>query len=274
MAAGLFYGGFPLDLMAPVVALKVDPARRETSWVTLTARAAGSGGAGGVGAGVEPEIEVLGLLFAASSEKVHPLTYAAVQCELGLESPLEVAPYQLKRAFCGSRILVWTNDNSPSDLPGVRFAFGSQPFSGRWLDTCFIVAYPVLPSEQAAPVAIPGTSFATRPGDDLLAIANDTRAVLEPALRSGKLRMQWLSAAEAAAAPASQFRMERVITSVVGDGAGRSVEMRNQVLPFQCAVCDAPCRMTCSRCRSVAYCGVEHQRAAWRAHKPVCRKNF
>ena len=40
---------------------------------------------------------------------------------------------------------------------------------------------------------------------------------------------------------------------------------------FSCAVCGAANAAVCARCRLVGYCGVEHQRKDWKAHKSVCR---
>jgi hypothetical protein len=41
---------------------------------------------------------------------------------------------------------------------------------------------------------------------------------------------------------------------------------------FECAVCGKSDAAVCARCRLVGYCGAEHQRADWPAHKAVCRK--
>jgi hypothetical protein len=41
---------------------------------------------------------------------------------------------------------------------------------------------------------------------------------------------------------------------------------------FECAVCDKADAAVCARCRLVGYCGAEHQRKDWPAHKAVCRK--
>ncbi len=41
---------------------------------------------------------------------------------------------------------------------------------------------------------------------------------------------------------------------------------------FACAVCGSPNAAVCARCRLVGYCGAEHQRKDWPAHKAVCRK--
>lgn len=39
----------------------------------------------------------------------------------------------------------------------------------------------------------------------------------------------------------------------------------------KCRVCDKVASMQCSRCKKVHYCGVEHQRGHWKAHKPDCK---
>ena len=41
---------------------------------------------------------------------------------------------------------------------------------------------------------------------------------------------------------------------------------------FACAVCGSTNAAVCARCRRVGYCGAEHQRKDWPAHKAVCRK--
>ncbi len=41
---------------------------------------------------------------------------------------------------------------------------------------------------------------------------------------------------------------------------------------FACAVCGKADAAVCARCRQVGYCGTEHQRKDWPAHKTVCRK--
>jgi TPR repeat protein len=41
---------------------------------------------------------------------------------------------------------------------------------------------------------------------------------------------------------------------------------------FCCAVCGKTDAAVCGRCRLVGYCGAEHQRKDWPAHKSVCRK--
>jgi TPR repeat protein len=41
---------------------------------------------------------------------------------------------------------------------------------------------------------------------------------------------------------------------------------------FDCTVCGKSDAAVCARCRRVGYCGAEHQRKDWPAHKSVCRK--
>ncbi|XP_055836503.1 SET domain-containing protein SmydA-8 [Episyrphus balteatus] len=38
-----------------------------------------------------------------------------------------------------------------------------------------------------------------------------------------------------------------------------------------CAVCKIPAKQFCSACKSVSYCGAEHQKAHWKTHKSECR---
>jgi TPR repeat protein len=42
---------------------------------------------------------------------------------------------------------------------------------------------------------------------------------------------------------------------------------------FDCAVCGKTDAAVCARCRLVGYCGAEHQRKDWPAHKAVCGKS-
>ena len=39
-----------------------------------------------------------------------------------------------------------------------------------------------------------------------------------------------------------------------------------------CAYCGIESRNICSRCKSVSYCGVEHQKEHWKIHKIDCKK--
>ena len=41
---------------------------------------------------------------------------------------------------------------------------------------------------------------------------------------------------------------------------------------MDCAVCGVAAVAVCARCKLLGYCGREHQRADWPAHKIVCRK--
>ncbi|KAL8278620.1 hypothetical protein RQP46_008912 [Phenoliferia psychrophenolica] len=40
-----------------------------------------------------------------------------------------------------------------------------------------------------------------------------------------------------------------------------------------CAVCTAPGTLRCSRCRSIRFCGSEHQKLLWTSHKLICKPN-
>ena len=52
------------------------------------------------------------------------------------------------------------------------------------------------------------------------------------------------------------------------EGAGRSGNVM-EVLP--CKVCgETEKTMKCARCKVVAYCGKEHQKADWKVHKKIC----
>lgn len=39
----------------------------------------------------------------------------------------------------------------------------------------------------------------------------------------------------------------------------------------RCIVCDSSAALQCSRCKAVHYCGVEHQKSDWKAHKSQCK---
>ncbi|KAL9185028.1 hypothetical protein ACHAXT_002805 [Thalassiosira profunda] len=39
----------------------------------------------------------------------------------------------------------------------------------------------------------------------------------------------------------------------------------------KCAVCSAPASKRCTKCKSVWYCGREHQVSDWKAHKARCK---
>jgi hypothetical protein len=42
------------------------------------------------------------------------------------------------------------------------------------------------------------------------------------------------------------------------------------MVEYKCPVCQKKATSRCSRCRSVWYCSVEHQRQDWKPHKPTC----
>ena len=43
-------------------------------------------------------------------------------------------------------------------------------------------------------------------------------------------------------------------------------------MPHHCAVCGAVSSMCCGKCRSVYYCGKEHQKGHWTTHKRLCKQ--
>lgn len=47
-------------------------------------------------------------------------------------------------------------------------------------------------------------------------------------------------------------------------------------VPCSCVVCDKEIqtKLVCSRCRAVAYCGTECQKAGWLSHREVCTENI
>jgi hypothetical protein len=51
-------------------------------------------------------------------------------------------------------MMLWAIDNDPKNLPGVRIAFNGTA-NGRWLGTCFLVAYPVVPANFDQWMALP-----------------------------------------------------------------------------------------------------------------------
>jgi hypothetical protein len=254
-----------LEPVADVVALMLDVHAHTCSWVKLVHTGL---------RGPPPDAEtMLGLLSASATELVHPVTYTVVQHALGLDRPLAVAPYELKRSFRGARVVLWTRDDNPKDLPAVRFTFNGASGGSRWLGNCFLVAYPERPKQQAPAARVPGTSFATRAGDDAYVVALDTRAVLAESLRDGSLGVEWVSQAEASATPAGTFSLGMNLTPA-SDGAVVMSTTTN-TLKYQCAVCNAPCSKFCNRCGVVNYCSVECQKGAWKTHKLLCkpRKN-
>jgi len=42
-------------------------------------------------------------------------------------------------------------------------------------------------------------------------------------------------------------------------------------MSYHCGVCGKSASLVCSKCNIVTYCGVDHQRVHWSAHKLVCR---
>ena len=62
-----------------------------------------------------------------------------------------------------------------------------------------------------------------------------------------------------------------LMETAAGAGAGAS-EYSPAGTGFVCAVCGKPDAAVCARCRLVGYCGADHQRKDWPAHKAVCRK--
>jgi hypothetical protein len=42
--------------------------------------------------------------------------------------------------------------------------------------------------------------------------------------------------------------------------------------PMECGFCGVVATQICSKCKTVAYCGVEHQRLHWSTHKHSCKK--
>jgi hypothetical protein len=62
----------------------------------------------------------------------------------------------------------------------------------------------------------------------------------------------------------SRFRQE-VIYDLLR-GSGYDVRLPNQ----KCGHCGIPASLMCGRCRATFYCCREHQKKAWRAHKPDC----
>mmetsp|Transcript_132417 Transcript_132417/g.197335 ORF Transcript_132417/g.197335 Transcript_132417/m.197335 type:complete len:134 (+) Transcript_132417:111-512(+) len=42
------------------------------------------------------------------------------------------------------------------------------------------------------------------------------------------------------------------------------------MVEYKCPVCQEKATSRCSRCKSVWYCGAEHQRQHWKAHKSDC----
>lgn len=45
----------------------------------------------------------------------------------------------------------------------------------------------------------------------------------------------------------------------------------NDNLENKCAICETPAQSKCTACKTVFYCGVEHQKKDWPQHKFQCR---
>jgi hypothetical protein len=75
---------------------------------------------------------------------------------------------------------------------------------------------------------------------------------------------------EAALAPVPPAAPLASMKPVAGAGKGA---WEHPGTGFHCAVCGKTDAAVCARCRLVGYCGAEHQRKDWPAHKAVCRKS-
>ena len=249
-----------------VSALKLDPAKRRATWVTLNLSDVRA---------LEDAAMNMALLSAAASEFVDPRTYVAVAKALGLDSWSSVAPYKLASKFLGARAVLWVLDNDPQGLPATRLAFeGHDKPTGRWLGTSFLIAYPKVPKTLPEPQAVSDTA-SVRPGTAPLCAAHVTESLWGEALDTGALRVEWLTAQEAASASQLQFSLDLTLnpTRAAAEGggsAGVAVSFREKVLNHECAKCSKSCRKLCSRCKQVAYCNEECQRNHWREHKSVC----
>jgi hypothetical protein len=70
--------------------------------------------------------------------------------------------------------------------------------------------------------------------------------------------------------------IQDMMALIMGDGQGQGAEEGAggsedvaEILP--CTVCgDTEKTMKCARCKVVAYCGKEHQKADWKEHKRIC----
>ena len=239
---------------------ELDPCKREATWVTLDLTSVPA---------LQDALGRMCLSTTAASEFVDPRTYLWVARALGKEDWTDVAPYKLASSFLGARALLWVCDDNPRGLPATRLLFeGRAGSTGRWLGTAFLVAYQMVPKTLPAPVPVSATA-AVRPGTAHLCAALDTQAVWGQALESGALRVEWLSAEEAAAAPQTQFQLDVNFTHDTG-GAGVAVSMQEKSLRNQCAACGKMCRKLCQRCKQVAYCDAACQRQHWREHKQTC----
>ena len=68
-------------------------------------------------------------------------------------------------------------------------------------------------------------------------------------------------------------QIQDMMALIMVDGQGVPVGARGsgntrEILP--CGVCGETKAMKCARCKVVAYCGKEHQKADWKVHKKIC----
>ena len=68
-------------------------------------------------------------------------------------------------------------------------------------------------------------------------------------------------------------QIQDMMAQIMADGQGvgedsRGPENAQEILP--CRVCGETKTMKCGRCKVVAYCGKEHQKADWKVHKKIC----
>ena len=68
-------------------------------------------------------------------------------------------------------------------------------------------------------------------------------------------------------------QIQDMMAQIMADGQGVEVGARGsgstrEILP--CRVCGETKAMKCARCKIVAYCGKEHQKADWKVHKKIC----
>ena len=67
--------------------------------------------------------------------------------------------------------------------------------------------------------------------------------------------------------------IQDMMAQIMADSQGVEEGVRGsgntqEILP--CRVCGETKTMKCGRCKVVAYCGKEHQKADWKVHKRVC----